>query len=207
MVKEKMKPNQFRRNMITAIFAQLVSFGVSIIMSIIIPRYMEVAEYGYWQLFIFWLNYVGISHFGWIDGIYLRTLGKDYDKLEYPIYGTQFWALIVQQLIMAVVIIAIGSKSSEQNRFVVYSAVAIYMILYNLTYYLGYIFQATNRTEIYSKSVMIDKAIYFAFLLVLVLYKCADYRLYIGFYFISRIVAFSYCLIKGKKNHISKNGL
>lgn len=204
MVKEKMKPNQFRRNMITAIFAQLVSFGVSIIMSIIIPRYMEVAEYGYWQLFIFWLNYVGISHFGWIDGIYLRTLGKDYDKLEYPIYGTQFWALIVQQLIMAVVIIAIGSKSSEQNRFVVYSAVAIYMILYNLTYYLGYIFQATNRTEIYSKSVMIDKAIYFAFLLVLVLYKCADYRLYIGFYFISRIVAFSYCLIKGKKIILAK---
>ena len=190
--------NKFRKNILMAILAQLISFSVSLLMSIVIPRYMEVAEYGYWQLFIFCLNYVGLSHFGWVDGIYLRSLGKDYNKLDYSLYGTQFWLLIVQQTAIAAVVISIGCRASEQDRIFIYCAVAIYMILYNLSYYLGYIFQATNRTEIYSKSVIIDKAIYFVFLLILVGNKCTNYKLYIVFYFVSRVVALGYCMIKGK---------
>lgn len=58
------------------------SFLISALSTLVIPRFIGITEYGYWQLYMFYVSYVGIFHLGWNDGIYLRYGGKQYDSLD-----------------------------------------------------------------------------------------------------------------------------
>lgn len=53
----------------------LILFGF--IQLLIIPKYLSVEGYGYWQLFMLYASYVGILHLGFIDGILVRWAGKE----------------------------------------------------------------------------------------------------------------------------------
>lgn len=152
MVEHK-KEKSFKKNALIALLAQTVSLGVSFIMSMVIPRYMDVASYGYWQLFIFYTPYSVITHLGIVDGIYLRELGKRYENLNFPSLGMQFRFLTVEQAVIAVGMI-LGAKYLVQgDRQFVFVMTGIYMVLFNLIYYIGYIFQATNHTYLFSNTI------------------------------------------------------
>ena len=46
------------------------------IQTLIIPKYLSLEGYGYWQLFTLYASYVGILHLGFIDGVLVRWAGK-----------------------------------------------------------------------------------------------------------------------------------
>lgn len=50
-------------NALTAFAAQGVSMLVSVVMSLLVPKFMGVESYGYWQLFIFYVGYSGFFSF------------------------------------------------------------------------------------------------------------------------------------------------
>lgn len=77
----------FIKNLLYAFVAQGLSFILSALMSIIVPKVLSVNDFGYWQLFIFYTSYVGFFHFGFNDGIYLLNGGKNYDELNYNEIG------------------------------------------------------------------------------------------------------------------------
>ena len=68
--------------MVFAVFAQGLSTAVSVILTLLLPKVLGVAEFGYWQLFIFYLGYVGFFHFGINDGVYLIHGGETRDALD-----------------------------------------------------------------------------------------------------------------------------
>jgi O-antigen/teichoic acid export membrane protein len=82
--------------------ALLLVFGF--IQLLIIPRYLSVEDFGYWQLFILYASYVGILHLGFIDGIHVRWAGKELDQVGGEI-KTAFRFLLLEQV---VVIIPLG---------------------------------------------------------------------------------------------------
>ena len=51
------------------------------IQSLIIPKYLPVEGYGYWQLFNLYCAYVGILHLGFLDGLLVRWAGKDLNQI------------------------------------------------------------------------------------------------------------------------------
>ena len=64
------------KNTIVAFSAQGISLFVSAIMSLVVPKILGLASYGYWQLFVFYASYSGFFHFGLNDGIYLIEGGE-----------------------------------------------------------------------------------------------------------------------------------
>ena len=64
------------------VLSNLLTVIVSSLVVLILPKIMGVEEYGYWQLYIFYLSYAGFVHLGWVDGIYLRYGGLEYDELD-----------------------------------------------------------------------------------------------------------------------------
>lgn len=44
-----------------AFFAQGVSMCLSILQKLLVPKMLGVEQYGYWQLYIFYISYVGFS--------------------------------------------------------------------------------------------------------------------------------------------------
>lgn len=193
------KSKTLKWNMFIAIAAQSVSLIVSLMMTVIVQGYMTVENYGYWQLFLLYANYSMLFNFGLLDGLYLRELGKDYQELNFPVIGKQFWILTMQQLLLAAVIGMASGFLNDKNRIFVITMAGLYMIFYNLSYFIGYLFQATNNTYIYSTSVIVEKAGFIVGLLFLVAAGNDDFRPYILLYVLCRAVCFLFCLINGRE--------
>ena len=85
------------------IISNLLTVLVSSIVVLILPKIMGVEEYGYWQLYIFYLAYVGFLHFGWVDGIYLRYGGVEDDELDKETFFSKFLLLLIYLTIIAMI--------------------------------------------------------------------------------------------------------
>lgn len=191
---------QFIRNILAAFLAQGVSLIISILMSLVVPRFLGIVEYGYWQLFVFYVGYVGFFHFGFIDGMYLRLGGMEYQELDFNKIGTEFRIFLMVEIIIAIIIAVTGYLViHEPERKIIVILVAAYMIINNLTLFFGYIFQAVNNTKVFSFSIIIDKIFVLLFTVVLLLGQSDNFIFFILAYSLSKGIALVYCMIKGKK--------
>lgn len=190
----------FLKNIIAAFLAQGISLLSSVFMSFIIPRFLGVTEYSYWQLFIFYIGYVGFFHFGFNDGLYLRLGGKKYDELDYSTIGTQFKLFFVLEMIICMIIISIASITViNPERKLVWIATGIYLLLNNLTLCLGYLFQAVNRTKVFSMSSILDRIFVLVFILLLLWQKQNSFQPFVITYTISKLGALIYCILMSRK--------
>ena len=188
------------RNIIYAFAAQGISLLLSILTSLILPKFFDKANYGYWSLFLFYTGYTGFFHFGLNDGVYLKIGGTEYEDMDKKLLGGQFWfgALFQSVIAIGIVLWAVLSGNGVDTEFV-FIMTAVYMLLYNLTLYLGCVFQAANETRLYSLSVMIDKIVFMVSILALFIVKSSDYKTYVWLYMSAKLCAMLYCVYKGRE--------
>lgn len=194
------KVKKFINDVAFAFIAQGISLILSVLMSLVVPKVLGVEEFGYWQLFLFYSSYVGFFHFGLNDGIYLKYGGIDYDKLNFSLLCSQFWILFIVQALFACFITLLGFLYvNDYNRQFIFVSTAIFLILSNMSYLLGYIFQATNRIKVFSISVIIDKLFFIISVLMLVILKAESFKVFIILYLIAKSISLIYCIFEGKK--------
>ena len=188
------------RNILYAFAAQGISLLLSVLTSLILPKFFDKANYGYWSLFLFYTGYTGFFHFGLNDGVYLKIGGIEYADMDKKLLGAQFrFGALFQSIIgIGIVLWAVLAGNSADAQFV-FIMTAVYMLLYNLTLYLGCIFQAANETRLYSMSVMIDKIVFMAAILALFVLKSSDYKVYVWLYMAAKLCAMIYCVYKGRE--------
>lgn len=187
-------------NLIIAFIAQGVSLILSFLISFILPKIMTVENFSFWQLFIFYVSYVGFFHFGINDGVYLRYGGLDFDEMNKQFISGQFKILLFLQIIIFIIgIIIFSIVNLPFDRKCVFFFTLLYMIVFNLSNFLGYIFQSANKTKWYSYSVIFDKISFVIFIAILILFHKNNYSIYILFYLLSKTLSLIYCFYKGKK--------
>ena len=128
---------RFIHNLSFAFAAQLVSLCVSILLSLFAPKILGIREYSYWQLFIFYTNYVNLAQFGIVDGIYLRTGGKEYKNLNFSLLKSEYIIFTVIQFLSFTIVTTICLFTKDQNKSIVFLGVAIYLVIYNLSRFLN----------------------------------------------------------------------
>ncbi|MCO5385779.1 MAG: hypothetical protein NHB14_08450 [Desulfosporosinus sp.] len=69
------------KNVIFSVLAQGISFALSIFTGFLLPKAMGVTQYGYWQVYLFYIGYIMLFCFGFNDGLYLRYGNLDYGQL------------------------------------------------------------------------------------------------------------------------------
>jgi O-antigen/teichoic acid export membrane protein len=189
----------FLINLFFAFFAQTVSLLASFLMQIIVPKMLGITEFGYWQLFIFYSGYVGLFHFGLNDGVYLKYGGTPYNKLNKKLLGSQFWIAMIVQIFIATLIVFGGYLRIEnQSRFFVIIAAAICLVLVNSSLYIGYVFQSSNLTKLFSMSVMVDRLSFIAFILIILLFRGTHFEIFVFAFLLSKFISLLYCCMKGK---------
>ncbi|HHL0971706.1 hypothetical protein CON42_16390 [Bacillus thuringiensis] len=192
--------NKIIKNIFYAFMAQGISLLLSITMSLIVPKFLGVEEYSYWQLYVFYVGYVGFFHLGLNDGIYLRLGGEKYEHINYSLVGTQFkLSMIFQSIFSCGVIVATSIFMDDPNRRFILIFVAIYLVIANATLFMGYIFQAVNQTRIFSLSVIIDRTIVLASIMILIVFRVDDFKPFIIVYLASKLFGFIYCMYMGRK--------
>lgn len=186
----------FGSNLAYAIVAQGIGLLSSVLTSLVLPKFLGVDEYAYWQLFLLYSSYSGFALLGLNDGIYLRLGGKAYNELTYGELKAQQIIVIVSQALVALgCLCAIGLGGFMPYRTLVLCLCVLMGLLTNLTQCLRYVFQCTNLTRISSLADLIAKGLLILCMAVAMLLGI-DYSLpFILGYIVCQVVALAYVLV------------
>lgn len=184
--------SSFIKKVFYAIGANLLSLCVSVLTTLVVPKFLgvNVEQYGYLQIYLFYVSYIGFFHLGWCDGVFLRDGGKRYDDLNKPLYSGQFWLLCVTQTLIASLIAVIGclfSKTADY-KFICF-AIALNVIVYLPRTMLAYYLQTTNRIKEYSSITTVGRSVYGVSIIVIILFFSKSYKHFVWGDIIGKAVA------------------
>ena len=170
----------FLKNISYSVGANLISLVGSVFMVMVVPKALSLEDYGIWQLFLFYFSYLGIFHFGWLDGIYLRYAGKTFEELPRKKLAGQFYAILLSQIIiMALAYGAIQWIENSEKSYALRCA-AVLLPIVNLSTLCSFILQITNRIQEYAKVMVYQRVIFIVGVLVLIL--CMGHHSYEDMY-------------------------
>ena len=183
------------KNFTYILTANLISLLIATLIVLIVPKLIGVEDYGYWQVYLFYVSYVVFMHFGWSDGIYLRYGGKQYKELDKRLFFSQFYILIFSQVIMAMIISIMAVLFlADKNRIFIIQMTALSLVLANARYMLLYILQATNRVKEYAKITTIGRIVYFILVVSLLFFGVREYKIMIFADLIGRFISLAYAM-------------
>ncbi|GKU31669.1 oligosaccharide flippase family protein [Clostridium folliculivorans] len=192
--------------------ANMLTFIMGVVTGFMIPAYLGYDDYNYIKVFGFYLTYVGIAHFGLLDGIYIKYGAYDYEDLPRGKFRSYFkFALIFQVLEAIVIAIGIFMFTKDSSRSIVMYFVVINMILMNMTSLFAFIHQFTKRFKLFSFNTVFTKLFYVIGCLILFKLNQYGYVYYIMIQtFVNLVVLLIYIynnkeIVFGKSDSISKN--
>lgn len=177
------------KNISFAIASNLISLIVSTIVILIIPKIIGVYEYGIWQIFIFYNSYVGLLHFGWIDGIYLRYGGQVYEKLDRKKFHNQFLSFFILQLFLSIITVLISNAFLSGPMLVVFRFLSITILVINCKDFFQFILQMTNRIATYSTVNIVSSILYALSLVSILFFGNRDYKAFVLCFILSQCFA------------------
>lgn len=176
----KHKSKEFLSNSVYLISSNVLSLIVSVLIVLILPKVIGIKEYGYWQLYLFYISYIGFLHLGWVDGIYLKYGGRDYESLEKSQIFSQFFSLLLFQIIVAIIIYfgAVYFVEDKDKVFII-SMLSFALVITNVRFLFIYILQATNRIKESSWITLTDRFFYVFLIVLFLLVGFNNYKLLI----------------------------
>jgi|26BtaG_2_1085354.scaffolds.fasta_scaffold01047_7 O-antigen/teichoic acid export membrane protein len=184
------KAKELIKNFYYVILSNLISVFISIVVILFVPKFIGVEEYGYWQLYILYTSFVGLLHFGWNDGLYLRYGGRDYNQIDKKLFSSQFYLLFISQLILALVgFIVFYNLNFDTNKLYVLYMTMICMVIVNIRYMLLFLLQATYRIKEYSIITIFDRVLYFILIILLLLSNTESFKYLIWVDVIGKLVS------------------
>jgi len=155
------------KNLYYTVAANFVTLLISVLLNLFVPKLLGIKEYSYWQLYVFYSSYVGFLHLGWIDGIYLKIGGEEYNNLNKAKLGSQYWYLGLFELILAVVVGAYAFLFlPTSNKSLILILTAVVAVITIAKQFIQYILQSTNRIREYAHLSRSDRYLYIFFLAV-----------------------------------------
>ncbi|MGF2142108.1 oligosaccharide flippase family protein [Vagococcus fluvialis] len=179
------------QNIYYTLSSNLLSFFVSTIITLLLPKLLGVADYGYYQLYLFYTSYVGLLHFGWCDGIYLRYSGKKYDDLNKELFRGQYLSLFLMEIILSLLILIslYFSNISDYNKLLVLYGTIFNIILQNMRTFSLFVLQATNRMKAYSRIIIFDRLIFVSISIVLIFFRLDSFWIYMCIDIFAKIIS------------------
>ena len=157
--------------------ANLTSFLVGVAVILLVPKVIGVEEYGYFQLFLFFIGYVGFFHFGWADGIILRYAGKTWESLSRPRFSGQIHAFLFFEIALwGLFALASWLYFGQGARLFVLLSTAVGAVLVLANTFLRFILQAANRIKVYAFLVLLERLVYLVCVLSCLLYTSPSPR-------------------------------
>ena len=166
------------KNLVMSLSAQAISIVTSFVLSFIVPKFIDPLQYSYWQMYVLYVGYVGVLHFGLLDGLVLRYSQYDYDELDKPRVRSQFQLLLVFTSLLTFISCIVGAIAFGGVTMEIIILVAVGIITKNIFTYTSYSFQITNRINKYAFIVIVQRAAYAIFVVMLLILGVNDFYWY-----------------------------
>lgn len=169
---------KFAKNVVYSIIAQIISLSVSFILTLIVPRFIDELQYANWQMYVLYVGYVGVLHFGLLDGLVLRYSKYDYEELDKARLRSQFVVLLIFTSVISFAAIAVSLFAFGGANKIIFVLVAVGIITKNIVTYSSYMFQITNRINKYVILTIAQRLAYGVVVIVLLALKVNDFFWY-----------------------------
>lgn len=187
------KVKKVLKNISYSFMANIISMIISVISVVFLPKFMSVENYGVWQLYLFYVSYLGFFHFGWLDGICLRYGGCYFEKLDKVKFTSQFVLLFFVELVISVIAITFINLFIEdyftKQVLIFVSCVLVPVILFTFA---TFILQITNKIKEYAYLILFGRILFFISLMIYFNISNRGYTELIYLDIISKVLALFY---------------
>lgn len=136
-----------KRDLMKVLGVNFIQFMIGVVNGFLVPAVLKVDQYAYLKTFTLYVSYVGILHFGFIDGIYLKYGGKEKQEIDVSLLKYEHSFLVKFQAIVTLIFLILGLLKRD---FIIV-AFALTIIPTNLQTFFNFLYQALGEFSIYSK--------------------------------------------------------
>ena len=169
-----------KKGIVYIFFVHLITFVSTLIIVLIFPKIFNVVDYGYWQVYTLYTGYVGITHLGFMDGLYLKVIGKPYNELDKKLLKSHFITQALLQTIVSIFISIFLLFNFKNERLIILLLVAISIPIINIKTYFQYILQATGKIKQFSILQIVDRISLVVFILFIYIFNNSFVTLVVG---------------------------
>lgn len=189
------KHNNIQKGIVSIFIANVINLIISLFTGFVLPKYLLIETYADIKAFQLYINYIGILHFGFSDGMYLRIGGKNIEKINKKEVNIEFGTFKIFQGIVSILLIVISIFL--KNKILIMTSLVIYPI--NISNYLRNLYSASGQFKKYSLYTNINTLlIFFINIILLFIIKTNSSTIYL----ISYIIAyFLYCFFIDYENN------
>jgi len=138
--------------------AQLASLALSMVKVLVLPLFLGISDYGYWQVYGLYVSYIWLFSFGFTEGIYLKYASYDYAELPKQELraGIRFYLLTQFALTLGLLAIFLLAPNDPAKSFA-FVCVLLSIPLTGVMSVYNAIFQITNQMKRYSYYLLAEK--------------------------------------------------
>lgn len=136
-----------KKGLFYVLMANLINLGFNLITNFVLPKKLSVDSYATIKTFQLYVSYVGLFHFGFVDGMYLKYGGKSVREISHKDLQTNLSTLRMFQIITTIVCM-IGAILLKQEILMFF---ALSILPLNLANYFKQLYQATGEFSLYGK--------------------------------------------------------
>ncbi|OBZ11223.1 lipopolysaccharide biosynthesis protein [Bacillus sp. FJAT-26390] len=187
------------QNIMYSITSQALSFLLSIVTGFILPITMGVADYGYWQVYLFYIGFIMLFCFGFNDGLYLRYGSYNYNQLPFDKLRIAMRIFIIAISITTGILLVFSFRESDPNKVFAFCAISINLIILGINGTLLTVLQFTNRIKLNSFLTIANKLIFVIIIVPLLLIDWVDFRVIIIADIITKLFVLAFNIYKSNE--------
>ncbi len=192
------------KNVVYSIAAQGLSFVLSIVTGLMLPKAMGITQYGYWQVYLFYIGYIMLFSFGFNDGLYLRYGSLDYQQLPFEKLRSAMRVFIALISIVACLLFGLSFLEQSPNKVFAFCTVSLNLLIMGINGTLLTILQFTNRIKLNSILTIANKLLFVTLIIPLLLLRWVDFRLIVAADILTRMLLLAVNIYKSKELFIGK---
>jgi len=179
--------------------ANILSILLSSLLTFVIPKYFGVSQYGYWQLYLFYVSYAGLFHLGIQDGVFLRYGGQHYKNLNKDQFHSQFRVFSALEIGFASIIFIIAARlTSNSAELFVWGGFVLCLVVYLPNTFFQYLMQAVGRVKEYAIALIIEKMTLFVLVVFLLIAGVESFQYLIATDIFAKFLSLIYILFQNR---------
>lgn len=187
-----------KKNIIRVLFANFFTAIIGLLTGLIIPALLPLDSYSDIKTYMLYVSYIGLLHFGFIDGMYIKYGGKDIKEIDKNILKGEHNIFLAIEMVMTLVIIMISILM--KNKIILLLAISI--IPTNIVSFHNLFYQSTGQFKKFAFSSYLYSAIYLILNIILLFFvKSKNYVPYC----IAGIIANTITGVYLEYNFVKKN--
>lgn len=179
-----MSDSSLKKGITIVLMVNILNLFFRLLLNFFMPKYLNVdvyADYKFYQLLV---GYIGMLHFGFVDGVYIKFGGKKINSISDDEIGQSLVSLVVMEIVVTVIAVIVGVIINQPALLLASTAI----IATEVMWLFQYIYQATGEFKKYGRVTSFNIILLFAFITILMIFNCQVSYLYMSAYSLAIII-------------------